>query len=124
MEKIKEISTEKTDSSFEDMIFTIHNQRLMIDRDLAGLYEVPTYRLNEAVKRHKNRFPPDFMFQLTKNELSELIAICDKFSVLKHTPSFPYAFTEHGVAMLASVLNSLMKSETSPQRKIGFTDNE
>ena len=100
-----EIETE-TKRNFDDMIFIIRNQRVMIDRDLAKLYEVPTYRLNEAVKRHSNRFPLDFMFKLTKQELDELIANCDEFTPLKHSSSYPYAFTEHGVAMLASVLNT------------------
>ena len=100
--------TEKksTSRSLKDMIFIIRNQRVMIDRDLAKLYEVPTYRLNEAVKRHINRFPLDFMFRITKEELDELIAKCDEFVMLKHSSSYPFAFTEHGVAMLASVLNS------------------
>ena len=92
--------------SLDDMIFIIRDQRVMIDRDLAKLYEVPTFRLNEAVKRHKDRFPLDFMFKLTKQEVDELIANCDEFAPLKHSSSYPYAFTEHGVAMLASVLNS------------------
>lgn len=92
--------------SLDDMILIIRDQRVMIDRDLAKLYEVPTFRLNEAVKRHKERFPLDFMFKLTKQEVDELIANCDEFAPLKHSSSYPYAFTEHGVAMLASVLNS------------------
>ena len=92
--------------SLDDMIFVIRGQRVMIDRDLAKLYEVPTYRLNEAVKRNSNRFPLDFMFRLTKQELYELIANCDEFAALKHSSSYPLAFTEHGVAMLASVLSS------------------
>ena len=100
-----EIETE-TKRNLDDMIFIIRNQRVMIDRDLAKLYGVPTYRLNEAVKRHINRFPLDFMFRITKQELDELIAICDEFASLKHSSSYPFAFTEHGVAMLASVLNT------------------
>jgi hypothetical protein len=78
----------------------------MIDRDLAELYSVSTKRLNEAVKRNWRRFPEDFMFKLSKTERDELVAICDRFSILKHSTSFPYAFTENGVAMLSSVLNS------------------
>ena len=78
----------------------------MIDRDLAELYEVETKRLNEAVKRNIDRFPPEFMFRLTKDELSQLVAICDRFATLKHSSSTPYAFTEHGIAMLSSVLKS------------------
>ena len=90
----------------DDMIFTIRGQRVMLDRNLAELYEVPTYRLNEAVKRHITRFPKDFMFQLTRDELMEVIANCDILKNLKFSKTNPYAFTEHGVAMLASILNS------------------
>lgn len=78
----------------------------MLDRDLAFLYEVSTKRLNEQVKRNLRRFPEDFMFQLTKFEKDELVAICDRFNALKHSTVTPYAFTEQGVAMLSSVLNS------------------
>ncbi len=90
----------------ENRIFTIRGQRVMIDRDLAELYEVPTSRLNEAVKRNIKRFPDDFMFKLSKDELLELIANCDRFQSLKHSSNPPYAFTEQGVSMLSSVLNS------------------
>lgn len=78
----------------------------MIDRDLAFLYRVSTKRLNEQVKRNIKRFPSDFMFQLTRLEKIELVAICDRFNTLKHSTVTPYAFTEQGVAMLSSVLNS------------------
>lgn len=90
----------------ENKIFVIRNQRVMIDKNLAKLYEVQTFRLNESVKRNIKRFPPEFMFQLNDNEKNELIANCDRFKTLKHSPSNPYAFTEHGVVMLASILNS------------------
>ena len=79
----------------------------MLDSDLADLYEVPTYRLNEAVKRNKIRFPQNFMFQLTKEEYESLIsqiAISKKGRGGRRT--LPYVFTEQGVAMLSSVLNS------------------
>jgi len=87
-------------------IFTIRGVKVMIDRDIAALYGIQTYRLNEAVKRNKKRFPDNFVFQLSKEEKQELIANCDRFATLKHSPTAPYAFTEHGVAMLSSVLNS------------------
>ena len=63
-----------------------------------------TGRLNEAVKRNLARFPPEFMFQLSDEEMKELIANCDRFKVMKHSPSRMYAFTEQGVAMLSAVL--------------------
>lgn len=78
----------------------------MIDHDLAALYGVPTKALNQAVKRNVNRFPDDFMFQLDKSEKDQLVTNCDRFATLKHSPSCPYGFTENGVAMLSSVLNS------------------
>jgi len=73
---------------------------------LAVLYGVRTKRLNEQVRRNRKRFPGDFMFQLTNQEKEELVANCDRFKVLKHSTVNPCAFTEQGVAMLSSVLNS------------------
>jgi len=90
----------------ENKIFVIRGLKVMIDHDLAYLYDVPTKRLNEQVKRNIKRFPDDFMFSLSDQEKDELVAICDRFSTLKHSTSNPYAFTEQGVAMLSSVLNS------------------
>lgn len=92
--------------NIEQRIFVIRGQRVMLDRDLAQLYGVQTFRLNESVKRNIKRFPDDFMFKLNKDELKELIANCDRFEKLKHSSNTPYAFTEQGVAMLSSVLNS------------------
>ncbi len=86
-------------------IFEINGKKVMVDRDLAFLYGVPTKRLNEQVKRNCKRFPEDFMFRLTKGEKERLVAICDRFAILKHSTSLPYVFTEQGVAMLSSVLN-------------------
>ena len=90
----------------ESRIFFIRGQKVMIDRDLAQLYEVTTKALNQAVKRNRDRFPGEFMFRLTIKEKNELVTDCDRFASLKHSTSLPYAFTEHGVAMLSSVLNS------------------
>ncbi len=90
----------------EHKIFAIRGQRVMIDRDLAELYGVKTFVLNQAVKRNIKRFPDEFVFKLNDNEKNELITNCDRFKTLKHSSSSPYAFTEHGVAMLSSVLNS------------------
>ncbi len=91
----------------ERRIYLIRGQKVMLDRDLAELYGVPTFRLNEAVKRNRNRFPGDFMFQLSPQET---LALTSQFAMSKsgrggrRTP--PFAFTEQGVAMLSSVLNS------------------
>ena len=88
-------------------IFEIRGQRVMLDTDLATLYDVPTFRLNEAVKRNRARFPEDFMFQLTKEEYASLRS---QFAMSKPgrggRRTEPFAFTEQGVAMLSSVLNS------------------
>ncbi len=90
----------------ENKILTIRNQQVMLDRDLAELYQVETKRLNEAVKRNTERFPERFRFQLTDKELNKLVANCDRFAMLKHSSSNPYAFTEQGVSMLSAVLRS------------------
>src|SRR5262245_43082022 len=90
----------------EDKIFLIRGQRVMLDRDLSFLYQVPTKVLNQAVKRNRNRFPDGFMFRLTKKELQELVTNCDRFGSLKHSSQPPLAFTDYGVVMLSSVLNS------------------
>ena len=90
----------------QDRIYTIRGKRVMLDTDLAYLYEVEAKRLNEAVKRNIKRFPDDFMFQLTKDEFSEVVAKCDHLQKQKYRPTLPYAFTEQGVAMLAAVINS------------------
>ena len=90
----------------EEMIFLIRNTKVMVDRDLAELYGVSTKRLNEQVKRNIKRFPPDFMFRLNKSETAELVANCDRFKALKHSTTNPHVFTEQGVSMLSSVLNS------------------
>ncbi len=87
-------------------IYLIRNQKVMLDRNLAELYGVETRQLKRAVKRNIKRFPEDFMFEFTKEELENLRC---QFGTLKrgeHSKYLPYAFTEQGVAMLSSVLNS------------------
>jgi hypothetical protein len=91
----------------ERRIYLIRGQKVMLDTDLAELYQVQTFRLNEQVKRNRNRFPQDFMFQLTKEEAKSLTS---QFARSKQgrggRRTFPFAFTEQGVAMLSSVLKS------------------
>ena len=87
-------------------ILFLRNEKVLLDRDLAELYGVSTKALNQAVKRNARRFPPDFMFRLTKKEKDKLVTNCDRFQPLKHSSVSPRAFTEQGVAMLSSVLNS------------------
>ncbi len=91
----------------QQKIYEIREDRVMLDFDLALLYGVETRALKQAVKRNPERFPADFMFQLTKTEWRELITNCDKLpGSVKYSPSLPYAFSEQGVAMLSSVLKS------------------
>ena len=89
----------------QNKIYEIRGQQVMLDFDLAALYEVETRALNQAVKRNSRRFPSDFMFQLTNNELNDLISqsVTSSWGGLRKPP---FAFTEHGVTMLASVLRS------------------
>ena len=89
----------------QSKIYEIRGQRVMLDRELAELYQVTTSALNQAVKRNAKRFPPDFMFQLTHQEFANLksqIVISSWGGIRK----MPYAFTEQGVAMLSGLLNS------------------
>ena len=90
----------------EDIILPVRGQRVILDRDLAAPYGVPTKTFNQAVKRNANKFPADFRFQLTKAEKDRLVTNCDRFKVLKHSNSIPHAFTEHGALMAANILNS------------------
>ena len=93
-------------TNIENMILSIRGAQVMIDRDLAMLYGVETKVLNQAVKRNIDRFPERFRFQLSKNETDELVTNCDRLQNLKHSSTLPNVFTEQGVAMLSSVLNS------------------
>lgn len=106
MKKIEEISIIQ-DEIISKKIYLIRNQKVMIDRDLAELYQVETKVLKQSVKRNSNRFPEDFMFELSKNEFENwrsqfVTSNADKMG-LRYAPM---AFTEQGVAMLSSVLNS------------------
>lgn len=90
----------------ERRIYFIRDQKVMLDSDLAELYEVTTGNLNLAVRRNRSRFPEDFMFQLTAEEAESLILQTARSKTRGGRRTSPYAFTEHGVAMLSSVLNS------------------
>jgi len=93
-------------TQIQERIYIIRGKRVMLDSDLAYLYEVEVKKLNQAVKRNSERFPDDFMFQLTKEEFTEVVTNCDHLQNLKYRATLPYAFTEQGVAMLATVLSS------------------
>ena len=99
--------------AIERRILLIRGEKVIIDADLAVFYGVTTKRLNEQVKRNRRRFPADFMFQLTRTEKIELVANCDHLARLKFAKSLPYAFTEHGAIMAATVLNSRRAVELS-----------
>lgn len=91
---------------YETLIFQFRGFKVMIDADLAILYGVSTKALKQQVKRNRERFPKDFMFELSKNEKDELVTNCDRLAMLKHASVNPLAFTEQGVSMLSSVLRS------------------
>jgi hypothetical protein len=96
-------------------ILMLRGQKVLLDSDLAALYDVPTKRFNEQVKRNLERFPADFMFQLTEEEWESLRS---QIATLKpgrgqHRKYMPYAFTEHGAIMAATILNSPRATEVS-----------
>lgn len=94
-------------------ILLIRGFKVMLDADLAELYGVPTKVLNQAVRRNIERFPADFMFQLTKVEKQEVVTNCDHLARLKFSPTTPFAYTEHGALMLGNVLKSERAIEVS-----------
>ena len=104
----------------EQKILLIRGKKVMLDKDLAGLYGVETFNLNKAVKRNIERFPEDFMFQLTSEEFKNLIFHFG-ISSWGGTRKCPYAFTENGVAMLSSVLNSKRAIQVNIQIMRTFT---
>jgi hypothetical protein len=110
----KSIPTE----SIERRIFLIRGQKIIIDADLAQLYGVTTKRLNEQVKRNRDRFPEDFMFRLSLEEGKSILALRSQIATLErgqHLKYAPYAFTEHGTVMVANVLNSPVAVHASIQ---------
>jgi hypothetical protein len=91
------------------LIHSLRNQRVILDSDLANLYQVPTKALNQAVRRNREKFPEDLLFQLTWEETALLPSLRSQFVTLKrgrHLKYRPFAFTEHGALMAATVLNS------------------
>ncbi len=102
-----------TDTIIENRIFELRGEKIMLDRDLANLYEVETRRLNEQVKRNQERFPKNFMFRLTEDEVDLMVSQNAIPSKQVLGGSMPNAFTEHGVLMLANVIKSGKAIETS-----------
>ncbi len=102
----KQIQLITSEETIVNKIYFIRGQKVMLDKDLAGLYGVLTGNLNKAVKRNLNRFPAHYMFQLTREEYN---ALRFQFGILKkgqHAKYLPHAFTEHGILQLANVLQS------------------
>ena len=108
MAKVKQAQTQIAENIIIEKVHVIHGAKVMLDKDLAEMYGVATFRLNEAVKRNLSRFPADFMFQLTQDEFKSLISqnAISKNPGRGGTRKLPNVFTEQGVAMLSSVLNS------------------
>jgi hypothetical protein len=97
----------------ESLILDVRGQKVMLDNDLANLYGSSTKVLNQAVKRNRDRFPADFLFQLNAREKREVVTNCDHLAKLRFSPRLPYAFTEHGAIMAATILNSPRAVEVS-----------
>ena len=97
----------------EQRILLIRGEKVILDVDLAALYGVTTKQLNQQVKRNQHRFPPDFMFKLLPEEKKEVVTNCDLLGNVKYSNVLPYAFTEHGAIMAASVLNTPRAVEMS-----------
>ena len=108
MAKAKQAHTQIAENIIVEKVHVIRGVKVMVDKDLAEMYGVETFRLNEAVKRNFSRFPSDFMFQLTQDEFKSLISqnAISKNPGRGGTRKLPNVFTEQGVAMLSSVLNS------------------
>ncbi len=107
--------------SIESLIYVIRDEQVMLDSDLAKLYGVETKALNQAVKRNIQRFPPDFMFQLTKEECLRSQIVTLNTAQGRHLKYLPHVFTENGVAMLSSVLRSEKAIEVNIRIMRAFT---
>jgi len=101
-------------SEINSKILTLRGKQVILDRELAGLYEVETRRLNEQVKRNLDRFPDDFMFQLTEKELENWKSqFATSNKEIMGLRKMPYVFTEEGIYMLATILNSVVAVQTN-----------
>lgn len=97
----------------EKRILVIRGHRVLLDSDLAELYGVTVKRLREQLRRNKDRFPEEFAFQLNQEDKTEVAAFCGHFNKIRFSSTLPYAFTEHGVVMAATILNSPKAVEMS-----------
>ncbi len=123
----------KRAQSIESMILTVRGRKILIDADLAAIYEVQTRALNQAVRRNPERFPADFIFQLTSKEKSEVITNCDHLARLKFSKALPFAFTEHNTLLqhdsvlrdiYRKLLPLLQPTPDQPKRRIGFRKDD
>jgi len=106
LEALDPVSSLRQIDKVEGAIYLIRGQRVMLDSDLAAIYKVKTKRLNEQLRRNRNRFPKDFAFQLTTEEFTNLKSHFATSSSHGGKRKLPWVFTEHGAIMLASILNS------------------
>lgn len=97
----------------EEKIIELRGEKVIIDSDVAELYEVETKRINEAVSRNTEKFPDGYIISLTEEEKQEVVANCDHLELLKFSPHLPKAFTERGLYMLATILKSKKATETT-----------
>lgn len=117
-----EIAVIKSEDEIRAMIYIVRNQQVMLDSDLAELYQVETKRLNERVKRNQNRFPENFCFQLTREEYEHLRSQTATSREYGGRRYLPYVFTESGIAMLSAVLNSDVAVEVSVRIMNSFVE--
>jgi hypothetical protein len=106
----------------DSLILTIRGQKVLLDADLAAIYGVPTKALNQAVKRNEDRFPADFVFQLSDDEKQQVVTNCDHLSRLKFSRTCPHAFTEHGASPISENLRAEGPAFHSPGRKAWVFD--
>jgi hypothetical protein len=104
--EITETAIRQEPEGIEGSILLVRGQKVMLDADLAELYGATTKAFNQAIKRNRDRFPPDFMFRLTNEKKREVVTNCDHLRNLKFSNVLPAAFTEHGAIMAATVLNT------------------
>ncbi|MGH8709145.1 MAG: ORF6N domain-containing protein [Burkholderiales bacterium] len=99
--------------SIASRILVVRRRRAIVDADLAALYGVATKRLNQQVRRNRERFPPDFVVELTDAERAEVVAKCDHLARLRFSPATSLAYTEHGALMVSAVLSTARAVEVS-----------
>ena len=108
-------------SEIRAIIIELRGKKVIVDRDLAKVYRVPTKRLNEQVRRNIKRFPADFMFQLTEEEKEQVVANCDHLKALKYSSQLPFVFTRNGANMLSALLRSSIAIQRSIQIMRAFS---